>query len=672
MICSVIQNKDLDAIFEILDDGQVEMAEIRLDRCPLSEDDIDQLFSSSTVPLIATCRVAETGDATLSEKRLSLAIEAGAAYADLEIEAPTQMGKRLRRLCSDRGTVFIRSFHDFEGTPSREDLTQMVRSCHRYGGDIAKIVTTPLCAEDVERVLSLYDGQKEGSITAFCMGELGKESRVKALGLGAPFSYAALSEGEEAAPGQIDTAHMRTMVYGEGYEPFVLRTDIPCSKSFSQRAIIMAALAEGTSHLSGYSPCKDSEGAIKVAQALGACVEREDDTLVITGIGPVTSPLALERLNVCESGLLTRMMIPVLAALNGADCVVEGEGTLLRRPLAGAAGIMASYGVRLSNEAEHDGKEVFVPLKISGNLIPGRAEVSGKGSSQLISGLLMALPLCDGESVLYVTEPKSIPYMFITVDVLAKFGVKLVSEMEGDDEFVQTQNWDFCTGINFKIAGGQKLKAADFKLEGDWSSAAPFLVAGAVFGKASVEGLDTSSLQADLTIMDVLVEAGASISQIEADYIADDATHKAGEHCGAVEVSKAPLNAFDFDLNNAPDLFPVVAVLACFCSGESHIGGVGRLSSKESDRAAAILGMLHDMGVEASVDGDIMTITGHSVASRQLNGNLLKGGSFTSYHDHRMVMALKLASLGADSEVVIDDVQCLGKSFPEFLEKFGK
>lgn len=135
-------------------------------------------------------------------------------------------------------------------------------------------------------------------------------------------------------------------------------------------------------------------------------------------------------------------------------------------------------------------------------------------------------------------------------------------------------------------------------------------------------------------------------------------------------MTKAPLEAFETDLNNAPDLFPVVAVLAAFCAGESSISGVGRLVSKESNRAEAILEVLEQMGVEARVEGDDMLICGESLSSRLLSGRLLRGGQFSSRHDHRMVMALKLASIATESPIVIDDEACVGKSFPGFLEMF--
>lgn len=680
MICTSIQHKSLEEIFSILEDGTVEMAEIRLDLCPdLDDNAIEELFSGTDVPLIATCRIAGSASMQEAERRLRAAILAGAKYVDVELEAPAPMGKRLRRLARESGTSLIRSYHCFDGTPDSATLEEMVTKCRMFGSDVIKVATLARDAADVDRVMALYgmtypDGkvQEEGSLVAFCMGEAGKASRLEALRLGAPFTYAALSADEATAPGQWTTDEMYEAVYAGAKGFYAEHLSMPSSKSFAQRAIIAAALAEGTSHLRGYSPCADSEAAIAVARALGAEVT-VGEVLTIKGIGPVDKPLDISGLHCGESGLLTRLMIPIMAQTGPGQVLITGEKTLVNRPLSGANDIMAAFGVMLRNTSRNS-REVYVPLNVDGRLLPGRADISGAGGSQLISGLLMALPLADGPSTVYVSDPKSIPYMYITLDVLQKFGIRIANEMEGDEEFLQTQDWSCCTGLTFKIKGGQRYRAADISLEGDWSSAANFCVAGALFGSASLDGLDTQSLQADLTVMDILVEAGASISQLDNDCV--DAVNAAATaagvntHTGALNVVKAPLNSFSFDLNNAPDLFPIAAVLAAFCPGESRIAGTGRLAGKESDRARSIVGMLTQMGVECAVEGDEMVIHGHSLTSRLLNGNLLKGGEYTSTHDHRMVMALKVAELGADSPIIIDDEACVAKSFPDFLTLF--
>ena len=705
MICTTIQNRTLEEIIGLLEGSEprIQMAEIRLDRCPLDIEEIESLFSSSDTPLVATCRVVDDGNGTWeeAEEKLTAAVEAGAAFLDLEIEAPKEVGKRLRRACTEYGTTMIRSSHFFAGTPSDDVLRNTVEKCRKFGGEIVKIAAMAKSGEDVARVLGLYSqeqtSQRQAELIAFSMGETGRASRLECLRLGSPFTYAALNDNEAAAPGQWTYSEMIAAVYGER-RPLHCDTalNMPASKSFAQRAIIAAALADGESRLEGYSPCGDNEAAIEVAKALGAEVRVEaagvrsdlsdsstdtatGTTLTIKGAGSsVNMP---DKLNVGESGLLTRLMIPIVAALGkGQPIEIDGIGTLPARPLKGASEIMAGFGTVL--RPLNPAPEVHVPLTVQGPLLSGKTSVSGKGGSQLISGLLMALPLLPGDSTLHIHDPKSIPYMFITADVLRRFGIRIGSEMEGGEDFLETQDWSLCTGITFKIKGGQKYSPAAFDIEGDWSAAANFLVAGALFGDVRLTGLDTTSLQADISIMDILMEAGASLSQIEDEpqdeesaNVKDSNDNEAADaqeanapqgHRGLITAQKAPLRAFDTDLNNCPDLFPIVAILAAFCHGRSNIQGFKRLASKESDRGAAILNMLTQMGVEASAAGDTLSITGESVESRLLNGHLLKGGEYTSSHDHRMAMALTVASWCADSPILIDDTSCVAKSFPAF------
>ena len=687
MICTTIQNKGFEEVLAALE--VCGMAEIRLDRCTLTLREIEECFSSD-IPLVATCRVEEVmqneaslNDPSMSpqsrelkamqiaEKRLSRAIEAGASYVDVEIEVQKQMSKRIRNLAHENGTVFIRSYHDFEGTDSLEALKALVEKCHYHGADIVKIVTTARNEADIERVMSLYEWSAEeygeGNLIAFCMGEAGKNSRLECLKAGSPYTYAALSEEEAAAPGQWPVEEMKKAVYEDfsfigkaGNEMPLMK--MPVSKSFAQRAIIAAALADGVSHLRGYTPCGDNEAAIQVAINLGAEVERKDNELIIKGISAGSGSLDLTSLHVGESGLLTRMMTPIMAQLCSHPVTFTGEKTLLGRPLTGALEILDAFGAECHQE-DSSAESVSVPFTVSGPLNATRAEISGKHGSQLISGLLMALPFSQKNTSLIVREPKSIPYMFITLEVLKKFGIRINNEMLGGRDFLESEgDWSLCTEMIFKVKGGQRYKAADIDLEGDWSAAANFLVAGAVFGKVEIAGLDTTSLQADLSVMDILMDAGAGLSQIDGDK-------------GNIVAYRAPLKAFKVDASNCPDLFPIISVLAAFCQGTSRLAGVGRLANKESDRAKAIIEMLTQMGVEAWLEDDEMVIKGYPLSQRLLGKDggpsLLKGGSYTSHHDHRMVMALKVAALGADSPVLIDDEACVAKSFPQFHDTFS-
>ena len=654
MICVSLANKDIDSIFQILERPDVQMAEVRLDSCPLTMEEVEDLFSSIDKPLIATYRLADASQVAEAEAKLLTAIQAGAAFLDLDIDAPAMMCKRLRREAREAGTLLIRSFHDAEGTDSTRSLSAVAEKCIHLGADIVKIATTATSEADVDKVLRLYDLFPPENLVAFCMGDAGSRSRVECLAKGAPFSYAALSPEEATAPGQMSLADMRKAVYAGlpgldviGNEP----VEVGCSKSCAQRAIILAALADGTSHISGYSPCRDNESAIEAAKALGAKVSCRGDVLSITGTAGRVS--ALKELHAGESGFLTRMMIPVLAATGSTPVRITGEKTLLARPLPGAAAMLDIFGISLDGEK--------VPLTVSGSFDFGNhdtIEIDGSGGSQLVSGLLAALPLCKHNCTIHLNKPKSIPYIFMTLDLMRQFGVNVASEMEGPEEFVESQDWSLCDAITFEVKGGCSYKAADVDLEADWSAAANFMVAGAIFGKADIKGLDTKSLQADLSVLDILPLAGAAVSQ--------------EEESGIVHVVRGPLRGFEVDASNCPDLVPVMSVLAAFCQGESTITGVARLATKESNRPGVIVEMLKAMGVYARLSGDKLHIDGRTLESRLLTGRLLKGGNYPTYGDHRIAMALAVASLGSDSQIVMDDVTCMDKSFPAFMQTFKK
>ena len=243
MICTTIQNRNYEQVLEALE--RCEMAEVRLDRCDLSAKETDEIFSSD-VPLVATCRIREVAESDpsltdhpeqsrqiramqIAEKRLIRAIEAGARYVDVELEAQKQMSKRIRQAAHENGTVFIRSYHDFEGTDSLEALKAVVEKCVYHGADMVKIVTMAHSEADVEKVMALYDWCREeqvsgnerigaladGGLVAFCMGEAGKASRLECLRKGSPYTYAAVSEDEAAAPGQWAAEDMAKAVYGD-------------------------------------------------------------------------------------------------------------------------------------------------------------------------------------------------------------------------------------------------------------------------------------------------------------------------------------------------------------------------------------------------------------------------------------------------------------------------
>lgn len=628
MICTSIQNKTLSEITSVLSNPDVEMAEIRLDLCPaLSAHDIETLFSKARIPLLATCRIAPDITESEATHKLESAIKSGAAFADVEIEASAEMATHISKVCKDNHCRFIRSVHFFNGTPSVDVLQEYVLKCKRGYADIIKIVTYADSAYDVKTVQKLYTPSLTGTLIAFCMGEVGKQSRMDALRYGAPFTYAALSEKEATAAGQWIASNMYSALYGGNHQQHSFNNkniELPSSKSIAQRAIIAAMLSNGESVLTNYYPCEDSESAIALIRNLGAEVSISGSTLIINGgLSNTTNSVF-----VGESGFLTRLITPILS-LSGRQITVNGEKTLVGRPLKGIIETMDSFGVEIDKDS--------VPFTIKGKLSSGGKTVSGKYGSQIISGLLAALPLLKQPSSLTISNPKSVPYLFMTIDVLKEFGIKI--------------NHSFNDGnLTVNIDGSQTYKPANLKLEADWSSAAPMLVAGAIFTGITLKGLNLDSVQADKQIIDILQDAGVSINISDTE----------------ITVSKSPLHSFKADLNNAPDLFPVASVLAAFSEGKSEIDGLGRLSGKESDRAKAITEMLAKLGVKCSQNGDTLTVQGHSLSYRYANNKHLKGGKYTSYNDHRMVMALRIAELGASGKIEIDNTECVAKSFPKF------
>lgn len=395
----------------------------------------------------------------------------------------------------------------------------------------------------------------------------------------------------------------------------------PCSKSYAQRALAAALLAEGETVLRNIEFCDDTRSAMRCIEALGAEVRREgDDILHIRG---GLTPRA-DRLPVGESGLATRLFTPV-AALCDRTISVEGEGSLLHRPMGMMAAPLRRLGVEVR---DNDG---FLPIALRGPIRGGETEVDGSVSSQFITGLLMALPLARQDSTLYVRRAVSTPYLDMTIDTAARFGIEIVHR-------------DY---TEFFIPGGQRYRAIDLPIEGDWSAAAMLLVLGATAGEVTVRNVSSLSKQADTAICTALVRAGAALIH-EPD---------------AVTVARRPLRAFEFDATHCPDLFPALAALAAAADGVSLIRGTSRLRHKECDRAEAIREEYGKLGIEVDLtDDDTMRIRGGAVRAARLH----------SHGDHRMAMSLAAAALRADGPVEIEEAACVAKSYPGFFEDLAR
>lgn len=312
-----------------------------------------------------------------------------------------------------------------------------------------------------------------------------------------------------------------------------------------------------------------------------------------------------------------------MAAALGKEVTFIGEGRLPQRPLGEYIELLPKHGVNIESNGS-------LPLSISGKLESGDFEIRGDISSQYITGLMLALPVLDGDSKIILTTPlKSKPYVDMTVKVLSDYGV-----------FVQE------TDYGYFIKGNQKYAVRDYTVEGDWSHAAFFMSAAAIGGKITLKGLDMNSAQGDKAVVDVMRMFGAEVT--------------VGEN--AVTCEKSELHGIDIDCDNIPDMVPAIAVTAAFAQGKTVIRGAQRLRFKESDRIEAIVSNLRKMGVDVAETDDGMIINPCGVCSAQLKG----------YNDHRIVMAFSVAGLFAKGKICIDEAESVNKTYPSFFDDFNK
>lgn len=374
---------------------------------------------------------------------------------------------------------------------------------------------------------------------------------------------------------------------------------VPPSKSAAHRALICSFLAGG----GNVSPLIDSND---MQATLGVISALWDD-----------KPIA----DCIESGSTLRFMIPVAAAL-GKTVKFVGRGKLPERPIGDYLRLLPEHGVKCDCTGT-------LPLTVSGKLMPGRFEIAGNVSSQYITGLLLALPILDGDSeIVLTTELQSKPYVDMTVKVMADFGVK-IEEREN----------------SYFIPGNQVYQKRDYTVEADWSQAAFFMVAGALFGDVTLTGLDVNSTQGDKKIADILKKFGADVT------VSND----------SVVVKKSQLHGIEINATDIPDMVPSLAVVGIYASGKTVITGAQRLRYKESDRIESIVYNLKKLGADVEETADGMEILGSPLHAANMKG----------FNDHRIVMAMTVAATGVDGLSTIDDAQSINKSYPDFFNDFN-
>lgn len=391
------------------------------------------------------------------------------------------------------------------------------------------------------------------------------------------------------------------------------------AKSALQRAIALCALSDAPCKIENHKPWSDDALAARnIAVALGAEIDDHDDALTVR---PVRSRkgAASFAADCGESGLCLRMFTPICAVL-GAEVELSARGSLLRRPVEMMRAPLEALGARFESQSGRP------PVRVRGPLRGGEATVDGSVTSQFLSGLLMAAPLCERDSVIHVNDLKSRPYISLTLALMEHFGVGV------EDDLQMTR---------FEIEGRRRYRGAPYTVEGDWSSAAFFLAAGATSGDVAVAGLDPNTAQADAAILKALDAASADVSFER----------------GIYRARRAQLRGFDFDATDCPDLFPPLVCLALAGGEPTTLRGAHRLRAKESDRAAALSHEFGKLGCVIEVDGDLMTIRPGTPSS----------GRIEAHGDHRIAMAAAVAALRAEGPVEITGAACAAKSCPSFF-----
>ena len=394
----------------------------------------------------------------------------------------------------------------------------------------------------------------------------------------------------------------------------------PPSKSMAQRAYAAALLHNGKTIIRNAGSSHDEIASLKVILQLGAKILSQSEGIIeieSKGIVPQSAVI-----NCGESGLAARLFTPI-AALTGKPITITGSGSLLKRPMEGFSAVCQALGIALTS---FNG---CLPATIQGPIENISIKVDASAGSQLLSGLLFALSYAPPVPItIEVTALKSKPYINMTLEILKAAGKPIVH--------------DNYTTFYIDPALFIDIPVLDINIEGDWSGAANLLVAGAISGGIIINNLQRNSLQADNAIIKVLQQAGAIINSNE----------------DSVEIQTSPLRSFEFDATHCPDLFPILAILASCCEGESYVHGVHRLFNKESNRAESISEMLQNFDIPFSLEDDSFCITG----CKNLQGTIID-----TYNDHRITMAAAVGALRANGPVDIINAEAVNKSYPGFF-----
>jgi len=518
----------------------------------------------------------------------------------------------------------IISYHNYDHTPDFDFLQNKIDKFVELGAKMVKIVCKGAKNSDFATVSKLYN--KNNNLICFLMGENYRQSRIEAYFKGAKITYARLENAKEVAAGipELENLKRDLQVFEKNLEksievePFKVSGQISAnaSKSHVQRLLAIAILTKGKTIINGFEGSKDVDAFLKIVKELGFEVQLTNNQLIIENSN--FNFLNSVSVNVGESGLALRMM-PFILSNIAHEYEIKATSTLLNRPLNVFLESVEASGIEILSRK--------FPLKFRGRILKSEIFIDGSFSSQMLSGLLISLPLQSKDTVVFVKDLNSKPYIDMTLEVMSKFGIK-----------VEVENYS-----KFTIKGNQNYQNHEIKADGDWSGIANFLVAAAISGKVEVENLDINSPQADKAILEVLRNFGAKI----------DITNS------SVIIENCEFRPFNFDCTHAPDLFPILTVLAAKAKGISRIKGWKRLLHKESNRCAAIMEIMGKFGVEIQLEEDEMLVFG--------NGKIEGGLTINPHSDHRLAMMASIAATLADDKITILNPDVVEKSYPDFF-----
>ncbi|WP_448217674.1 3-phosphoshikimate 1-carboxyvinyltransferase [Endozoicomonas sp. 2B-B] len=405
---------------------------------------------------------------------------------------------------------------------------------------------------------------------------------------------------------------------------------IPGSKSLSNRILLLAALAEGTTTITNLLDSDDVRYMLKALKAMGVQYRLSDNNTVCKVIG-LAGPLGSGESLTLFLGNAGTAMRPLTAALclGQGEYTLTGEPRMYERPIGDLTSCLEQAGANI----EYLGEKNFPPLKVLGSgLKGGEVSIRGDISSQFLTAMLMAAPLASDKTFITIEgELVSKPYIDITLSVMERFGVN-----------VQNNEYQ-----NFVVEGGQAYRSpGEIMVEGDASSASYFLAAAAIGGKLKVHGTGNASVQGDARFAEVLEQMGAKVTWSD----------------NWIEVEKGELKGVDIDLNHIPDAAMTIATTALFARGQTAIRNIYNWRVKETDRLSAMATELRKVGAEVEEGEDYIVIN----PPEQIQSAVID-----TYDDHRMAMCFSLAAFGG-SPITINDPGCTSKTFPTYFEIFEK